>query len=270
MKLQVSHTNNPTWRNITVSAEIPKELKPLEEMSKNLWWVWNSSGKSLFRDLDHDLWRKVGENPVMLLQQLSYERYQEILADKVMRDRILSTYAEFKAYMKEPMNDKVPSVSYFSMEYGLCNCLKIYSGGLGVLAGDYIKQASDSRINMTAVGFLYKYGYFSQSLSIDGQQIANYESQNFDQLPIDPVLDSNDQPMILEVPYPGRIIYARIWRVNVGRMKLYLLDTDLDQNSQWDREITHKLYGGDWENRIKQEYMLGIGGIMMQIGRAHV
>ena len=263
MKLQVSHTNNPTWRNITVSAEIPKELKPLEEMSKNLWWVWNSSGKSLFRDLDHDLWRKVGENPVMLLQQLSYERYQEILADKVMRDRILSTYAEFKAYMKEPMNDKVPSVSYFSMEYGLCNCLKIYSGGLGVLAGDYIKQASDSRINMTAVGFLYKYGYFSQSLSIDGQQIANYESQNFDQLPIDPVLDSNDQPMILEVPYPGRIIYARIWRVNVGRMKLYLLDTDLDQNSQWDREITHKLYGGDWENRIKQEYMLGIGGIMM-------
>ena len=263
MKLQVSHTNNPTWRNITVSAEIPKELKPLEEMSKNLWWVWNSSGKSLFRELDHDLWRKVGENPVMLLQQLSYERYQEILADKVLRDRILSTYAEFKAYMKEPMNDKIPSVSYFSMEYGLCNCLKIYSGGLGVLAGDYIKQASDSRVNMTAVGFLYKYGYFSQSLSIDGQQIANYESQNFDQLPIDPVLDANDEPMILEVPYPGRIVYARIWRVNVGRMKLYLLDTDLDQNSQWDREITHKLYGGDWENRIKQEYMLGIGGIMM-------
>ncbi len=263
MKLQVSNTNAPSWRTITVSAEIPKELKPLEELSKNLWWVWNSPGKRLFRDIDHDLWRRVGENPVMLLQQLSYERYQEILKNKAMMDRIHHVYDMFKDYMKQPMNKKLPSVAYFSMEYGLCNCLKIYSGGLGVLAGDYIKQASDSRINMTAVGFLYKYGYFSQSLSIDGQQIANYESQNFDQLPIDPVLGEDGQPMILEVPYPGRIVYSHIWRVNVGRMNLYLLDTDLDQNSEWDRQITHKLYGGDWENRIKQEYLLGIGGILM-------
>ena len=149
------------------------------------------------------------------------------------------------------------------MEYGLCNCLKIYSGGLGVLAGDYIKQASDSRVNMTAVGFLYRFGYFSQSLSINGQQVANYEPQNFEQLPIDQVLDENGQPMILEVPYPGRIVYAHIWRVNVGRMKLYLLDTDFDRNSEFDRQITHKLYGGDWENRIKQEYLLGIGGVLM-------
>ena len=263
MKLQVSNTNQPAWRNITVSAEIPKELKALEEMSKNLWWVWNSKGKHLFRELDHDLWRKVGENPVMLLQQLSYERYNEILADKNLMDQIADTYADFKAYMKVPMDNKIPSVAYFSMEYGLCNCLKIYSGGLGVLAGDYIKQASDSRVNMTAVGFLYKYGYFSQSLSIDGQQIANYESQNFDQLPIEAVLGEDGQPMILEVPYPGRVVYAHVWRVNVGRMKLYLLDTDLDRNSEWDREITHKLYGGDWENRIKQEYLLGIGGVLM-------
>lgn len=263
MKLQVSNSNTPTWRNVTVSAEMPKELKPLEEMSKNLWWVWNSAGKRLFRDIDHDLWRQVGENPVMLLQQLSYERYQEIKGDRAMMDRIKEVYAMFKDYMKQPMDNKLPSVAYFSMEYGLCNCLKIYSGGLGVLAGDYIKQASDSRINMTAVGFLYKYGYFSQSLSIDGQQIANYESQNFDQLPIEAVLGEDGQPLILEVPYPGRIVYSHIWRVNVGRMNLYLLDTDLDQNSEWDRQITHKLYGGDWENRIKQEYLLGIGGILM-------
>ena len=263
MKLQVSNTNAPNWRTITVSAEIPSELKSLEEMSKNLWWVWNSAGKKLFRELDVDLWRNVGENPVMLLQQLSYERYQEILADKKLMKRIKDVYAMFRAYMDEPMDDTIPSVSYFSMEYGLCNCLKIYSGGLGVLAGDYIKQASDSRVNMTAVGFLYKYGYFSQSLSIDGQQVANYESQNFDQLPIDPVLDADGNPMILEVPYPGRTIYSHVWRVNVGRMSLYLLDTDLPQNSEWDRVITHKLYGGDWENRIKQEYLLGIGGILM-------
>lgn len=263
MKLQVSNTNQPSWRNVIVSAEIPKELKALEEMSKNLWWVWNSKGKHLFRELDHDLWRKVGENPVMLLQQLSYDRYNEIIADKDLMNQIADTYADFKEYMKVPMDNSIPSVAYFSMEYGLCNCLKIYSGGLGVLAGDYIKQASDSRVNMTAVGFLYKYGYFSQSLSIDGQQIANYESQNFDQLPIEAVLGEDGQPMILEVPYPGRIVYAHVWRVNVGRMNLYLLDTDLDRNSQWDREITHKLYGGDWENRIKQEYLLGIGGVLM-------
>ncbi len=263
MKLQVSNSNEPNWRCITVSAEIPKELKPLEEMSKNLWWVWNQEGKRLFHDLDRDLWRRVGENPVMLLQQMSYERCQEIIADEMFMARIKETYALFQDYMKQPMDDKIPSVAYFSMEYGLCNCLKIYSGGLGVLAGDYIKQASDSRVNMTAVGFLYKYGYFSQSLSIDGQQIANYESQNFDQLPIEAVLGEDGQPMLLEVPYPGRMVYAHVWRVNVGRMKLYLLDTDLDCNSEWDREITHKLYGGDWENRIKQEYLLGIGGILM-------
>ena len=263
MKLQVSNTNAPSWRTITVSAEIPQELKALEEMSKNLWWVWNSAGKHLFRELDRDLWRQVGENPVMLLQQLSYERYQEILNDKELMKRIETVYAMFREYMDTPMDDTIPSVAYFSMEYGLCNCLKIYSGGLGVLAGDYIKQASDSRVNMTAVGFLYKYGYFSQSLSIDGQQVANYESQNFDQLPIDAVLNEDGTPMVLEVPYPGRIIYSHVWRVNVGRMSLYLLDTDLPQNSEWDRQITHKLYGGDWENRIKQEYLLGIGGILM-------
>ena len=263
MKLQVSNTNEPVWRNATVSTELPKALKPLEELSKNLWWVWNSAGKNLFRDLDHDLWRKVGENPVMLLQQISSERLQEIINDEHLMERINGAYAEFKSYMSEPMRQDIPSVAYFSMEYGLCNCLKIYSGGLGVLAGDYIKQASDSRVRMTAVGFLYRYGYFSQSLSMDGQQIANYEPQNFDQLPIDPVLGEDGQPMILEVPFPGYTIYCHVWRVNVGRMSLYLLDTDFDMNSEFDRPITHKLYGGDWENRMKQEYLLGIGGMMM-------
>lgn len=263
MKLQVSNTNTPAWRDVTVRAELPKELKPLEELSKNLWWVWSSEAKTLFKDLDHDLWRATGENPVMLLQRLSFERIQEVLKDKAYIQRMKNVYANFKAYMAEPMRTDIPSVSYFSMEYGLCNCLKIYSGGLGVLAGDYIKQASDSRVDMTAVGFLYRFGYFTQTLSIDGQQIANYEAQNFAQLPIEQVMGEDGQPMILEVPYPGRIIYCHVWRVNVGRMKLYLLDTDFDMNSEYDRAITHQLYGGDWENRIKQEYLLGIGGIYM-------
>lgn len=263
MKLPVSNTNAPAWRDITVKSELPSELKPLEELSKNLWWVWNSDAKSLFRELNRDLWRATGENPVMLLQQLSYDRIQEIINDKELMATIKKVYADFKEYMKKPMRKDVPSISYFSMEYGLCNCLKIYSGGLGVLAGDYIKEASDSCIDMTAVGFLYRHGYFTQSLSVDGQQIANYEPQNFNQLPIEQVCDKNGKPVILEVPYPGRIIYSHIWRVNVGRMKLYLLDTDFDMNSEFDRPITHQLYGGDWENRIKQEYLLGIGGVLM-------
>lgn len=263
MKLQVSNANAPAWRDITVNSKLPAKLKPLEELAKNLWWVWNSEGKSLFRDLNPDMWRSTGENPVMLLQQLSSERLQEILADADMMHRIETVYNDFKAYMRKPMRKDVPSVSYFSMEYGLCNALKIYSGGLGVLAGDYIKEASDSCVDMTAVGFLYRYGYFTQSLSVDGQQIANYEAQNFNQLPIEQVCDENGHPMILEVPYPGRIIYSHIWRVNVGRMKLYLMDTDFDMNSEYDRSITHQLYGGDWENRIKQEYLLGIGGVLM-------
>ena len=263
MKLQASKTNSPNWRDLTVKSELPAKLKKLEALSRNLWWVWNSEGKALFRSLNPDLWRATGENPVLLLQKLSFERYEEILADKELMAQINKVYSDFEEYMKVPMRTDIPSVSYFSMEYGLCNALKIYSGGLGVLAGDYIKEASDSRVNMTAVGFLYRYGYFTQTLSIDGQQISNYEAQNFNQLPIDAVIDENGNHMLVEVPYPGRTIYARIWRVNVGRMKLYLLDTDIDLNSEYDRSITHQLYGGDWENRIKQEYMLGIGGVLM-------
>ena len=263
MKIKVSQSNAPIFRDTTIVAELPKQLKPLDEIAHNLWWVWNSEAKALFRDIQPELWRSTGENPVMVLQRISSERLKEIINDSEIMARIEKVYAMFKEYMAKPMRKDVPSVSYFSMEYGLCNCLKIYSGGLGVLAGDYIKEASDSCVDMTAVGFLYRYGYFTQSLSVDGQQVANYEPQNFNQLPIEQVLDENGQPMILEVPYPGRIIYSHVWRVNVGRMKLYLLDTDFDMNSEFDRQITHKLYGGDWENRLKQEYLLGIGGVLM-------
>ncbi|MBQ4008945.1 MAG: alpha-glucan family phosphorylase [Muribaculaceae bacterium] len=263
MKIKTNNSNAPMWRSITVKTELPEPLRKLEELSRNLWWVWNSEGKNLFHDLDRELWRKTGQNPVMLLHKLPSARLDEMANDKALVARIDRVFDQFKKYMEEPMREDLPSVSYFSMEYGLCNALKIYSGGLGILAGDYIKEASDRRVRMTAVGFLYRYGYFTQSLSIDGQQIANYEAQNFDQLPIDPVIDEHGQQLVLEVPYPGRMVYAKVWRVNVGRMSLYLLDTDLDINGDFDRPITHQLYGGDWENRIKQEYLLGIGGVMM-------
>ena len=263
MNLKVSNTNAPVWRDITVYAELPAKLKCLDELAHNVWWSWNSDAKKLFHDIDPDTWRDTGENPVLLLQKLSFEKYQSLAKDELFLARLNEVYKEFKNYMKKPLRKDVPSISYFSMEYGLCSALKIYSGGLGVLAGDYIKEASDSCINMTAVGFLYRYGYFNQTLSMDGQQIAEYVAQNFNQIPVEPVLNSDGTPMVLAVPYPGRDIYCNIWRVNVGRVKLYLLDTDTNLNSEFDRPITHKLYGGDWENRIKQEYLLGIGGIIM-------
>ena len=263
MKFQVSNSNDPQWRSITVKSQLPGKLQKLNELSRNLWWAWNTEGKTLFHDLDRDTWRATSENPVKTLARLTNEKIKAIQADSVMMARIDSTYELYKEYMKKPLRSDIPSIAYFSMEYGLCNAIKIYSGGLGILAGDYVKEASDRCVNMTAVGFLYRYGYFTQTLSMDGQQIANYEAQNFHQLPIEPVLDKDGNQLVHEVPYPGHTVYANVWRVNVGRMKLYLLDTDLDRNSDYDRPITHKLYGGDWENRIKQEYLLGIGGVML-------
>lgn len=263
MKVQVSNTNTPNWRDITVKSQVPAELNCLAVLAKNLWWSWNSEAKNLFKSIDKDLWKSVHENPVLFLQRIGYERLEEITQDKQLMHDIKEVYGHFEKYLQVEKRKDVPSISYFSMEYGLIHVLKIYSGGLGILAGDYLKEASDSNVDMTAVGFLYRYGYFTQTLSMDGQQIANYEAQNFNQLPIEQMTEKDGRPMVLEVPYPGRIVYAHIWRVNVGRIKLYLLDTDLDSNSEWDRSITYQLYGGDWENRMKQEYLLGIGGILM-------
>lgn len=263
MKVQVSNTNTPNWRDITVKSQVPTDLECLEILAKNLWWSWNNEAINLFKSIDKDLWKSVHENPVLFLQRIGYEKLEEITKDKQIMRNIQDVYDKFEKYLQVEKRKDVPSISYFSMEYGLSHVLKIYSGGLGILAGDYLKEASDSNIDMTAVGFLYRYGYFTQTLSMDGQQIANYEAQNFNQLPIEQLTEQDGKPMVLEVPYPGRIVYAHIWRVNVGRIKLYLLDTDLDTNSEWDRPITYQLYGGDWENRMKQEYLLGIGGILM-------
>ena len=263
MKIKANNANSPIWKDVYSHSMLPEALQPLHEIATNLWWVWNHEGAKLFGKIDKDLWVSTEGNPVLLLQSLSFKRIEEIQADKVLMAEIQEVYASYRKYVDVKPDATKPSVAYFSMEYGLTNVLKIYSGGLGVLAGDYLKEASDSNIDLTAVGFLYRYGYFTQSLSMDGQQIANYEPQNFNSLPLSQVMQSNGEPMVLEVPYPGRTVYAHIWKVSVGRVPLYLMDTDIPQNSEWDRSITHQLYGGDWENRMKQEYLLGIGGILM-------
>ena len=262
MKIKASCSNGANWKQVNVKSRIPEELMKLEELARNMWWAWNHDARSLFRNLDEKIYEEVDGNPVMLLERLSYERMEQLAQDEAVIKKMNEVYAAFRQYMDVKPDSKRPSVAYFCMEYGLSQVLKIYSGGLGVLAGDYLKEASDSNVDMCAVGFLYRYGYFTQTLSMDGQQIANYEAQNFGSLPLERELDKDGNPLMVEVPYLNHTVYASVWRVNVGRIKLYLLDTDNDMNSEFDRSITHALYGGDWENRLKQEILLGIGGVL--------
>ena len=222
MKIKVSNVNQPSWKECNVHATLPAELSKLQELAYNLWWSWNGEAKDLFRFIDTEAWHRADSNPILLLNIISYDRMVELSKDAAFMANLNKVYDEFRAYMDTPKDKKKPTIAYFSMEYGLTHVLKIYSGGLGILAGDYIKEASDCNVDMTAIGFLYRYGYFTQTLSPEGQQI----------------------------------------KVAVGRMNLYLLDTDNELNSEWDRQITHQLYGGDWENRIKQEILLGIGGML--------
>ena len=227
-----------------------------------MWWAWNYEARELWKSLDKDLYEEVGHNPVMLLDRLSYERKEAIVKDKTIMERVKSVYKLFRDYMDVEPDATRPSVAYFCMEYGINQVVKIYSGGLGMLAGDYMKEASDSNVNMCGVGFLYRYGYFKQTLSMDGQQIAQYDAQNFSSLPVERVLDENGQPLVVDVPYMNYQVHAYVWVMNVGRIKLYLLDTDNEMNSEFDKPITHALYGGDNENRLKQEILLGIGGML--------
>lgn len=262
MKIKADYVNTPVWKEMTVKSSLPEKLKCLDEIAHNLWWIWNYQARDMFRALDPVLYTEVKHNPVLLLERLSYERKEEIANDSKLMATIESVYNDFKEYMAVEPDKTRPSVAYFCMEFGMTQVLKIYSGGLGMLAGDYIKEASDSNVDMCAVGFLYRFGYFTQSLSMDGQQVANYEAQNFNSLPIERVLDDNGSQVVIEVPYNNYTVKALVWVANVGRVKLYLLDTDNDMNSEFDRPITHALYGGDWENRIKQEILLGIGGVL--------
>jgi starch phosphorylase len=263
MKVKISNANVPAWKEVNVKSRIPDELKKLEELAHNIWWSWNYEATDLFKDLEPGAWKEAGGNPVILLERLSYEKLEELANDKTILKRMNDVYAKFRAYMDVKPNAERPSVAYFCMEYGLTSVLKIYSGGLGVLAGDYLKEASDSNVNMCAVGFLYRYGYFTQNLSMDGQQVASYEAQNFGSLPLERVSDKDGRPMVVDVPYLDYYVHAYVWKVNVGRVPLYLLDTDNEMNSEYDRPITYQLYGGDWENRLKQEILLGIGGVLM-------
>ena len=251
----------PSWKSIMVTRHLPEKLLGLETLCKNLWWCWNDNAKALFKSVDARLWHKSGHNPMEILDKVSIKRYQELAEDEEFVGRLDNVMREFDSYMEQKSKRTEPSVAYFCMEYGLDTSLRIYSGGLGILAGDYLKETSDMNVNLVAVGLLYKYGYFTQRITPQGNQVAEYTAQDFMKIPAEPVFDGNGAWMKVRVPMPGRELSARIWKVAVGRTDLYLLDTDFEDNIPEDKQVTYQLYGGDWENRLKQELLLGIGGV---------
>ena len=253
--------NEPSWKTVLVTRHLPEKLSCLERLSRNLWWCWNESAKALFKSIDPQIWHASGHNPLAVLDKVSLKRFRTLSEDEDFLGRMRLVMDEFDAYMAAKEERTNPSVAYFCMEYGLDTSLKIYSGGLGILAGDYLKETSDMNVNLVAIGLLYRYGYFTQVLSAQGYQVSKYDAQDFTRIPASPVLDKDGNWVTTSVAFPGRNITARLWKVEVGRTDLYLMDTDYEANIQEDREVTYHLYGGSWENRLKQELLLGVGGV---------
>ena len=254
-------STKPDWKKFLVEENIPKKLKALEDLSKNLWWSWNTEAIKLFSSIDSELWEKSHQNPIIFLQKIPLNQLKKLENDQEFIRQLNKVSSDYYHYMNAASDKKGPKVAYFSMEFGLHDSLRIYGGGLGLLAGDYLKEASDYNRDIVGIGLLYRYGYFTQIISAGGEQIVSDDPQDFSTTPALPVRDANGNWMSVSIKLPGRILIARIWKVNVGRIELYLLDTDFEDNIVQDRSVTHFLYGGDEENRFKQEFLLGIGGI---------
>lgn len=256
------------FRTYTVIPALPQPLARLRDLAYNIWWCWNADARELFRRLDPELWEDVVHNPVRFLAHLAQRRLDQAAQDKAFLAHMQRVLAALDSYMsregwfaKSHSDLKDARIAYFSMEFGLHESLPIYSGGLGILAGDHLKSASDLAIPLVGVGLLYRQGYFQQRLTADGWQMEEYPSLDFFQMPILPVTNNENQPLTISLPVGEREVRAQIWVVQVGRVPLYLLDTDVAENDPRDREITARLYGGDNEHRIRQEILLGIGGL---------
>ena len=256
-------TSHPEWRKILVRHTFPEALNGLLTLSRNLYWCWNSEATNLFRMIDPERWEYSDQNPIALLESLTFSQLQALVKSTDFMSKLKEVMDHFDAYMTKAAERKGPKIAYFSMEFGLHESVQIYSGGLGVLAGDYLKEASDSNADMIGIGLLYRYGYFKQTLSPYGEQVPQYNPQKFTHLPIKPVRNAKGEWAMVSVSLPGRILRAKVWQLDVGRIPLYLLDADIEENSEADRFVTHQLYGGDLENRFKQELLLGVGGIRL-------
>ncbi len=248
-------------KRIFIENQLPASLAPLQKLASNIWWSWSHKCIELFKQIDPKKFVALNYNPIALLEQLSPEQMEKLAIDKDFQKKLKAAEESFDAYMAEKMKPGQPRIAYFSMEYGLHISLKLYSGGLGVLAGDYLKEASDSNVDLFGVGLLYRYGYFNQGLSMNGDQIHHYPAQKFTQLPVRPVRNQDGTWLKVAISLQGRMVQVKVWSLAIGRIQLYLLDTDFDENSWEDRGLTHQLYGGDNEHRLKQEILLGIGGI---------
>ena len=256
------------FNKITVNPQLPKRIEKLSEISNNLWWSWNTEFLRLFKTIDNDLWEICEKNPVKFLKQVSQERLEAVSKNVEFLKEYDKLARQFEDYMnskntwfanKYPEN-KNDLIAYFSAEYGLDRTLPIYSGGLGILSGDHLKSASDLGIPLVAVGLLYKNGYFHQKINGYGDQETEYINIELSNLPIHPVKDENGEDLMIYVKFPKRRLYLKVWQINVGRIKLYLLDSDIEKNNPEDRDVTLRLYGGDQEMRIRQEIVLGMGG----------
>ena len=260
--------NLPTVRTFQVFPDLPQTLIPLQELAHNLWWVWHPDAVELFRRLDRDLWEDVNHNPVKMLGMMDQAHLVDIAADDSYLAHLNRVYGAFKAHLAETgWYHKAHGakgnqlIAYFSAEFGIHESLPVYSGGLGVLAGDHLKSASEIALPLVGVGLLYRQGYFQQYLSADGWQQEAYPELDFYNLPVESLKYDDGTPVHVRVDLPDNAVFCQVWRAKVGRISLYLLDTNLPENSPADREITSRLYGGGTEMRIKQEIVLGIGGV---------
>ena len=247
---------------------IPERIKRLREIANDLWWTWNTQAREVFRGLDYPLWRQTAHNPVLMLRLVSQEMLNLASADA----KFLATYDSAVAaldaartardtWWQKRYPEATGPIAYFSAEFALHQSLPIYAGGLGVLAGDHCKEASDLGIPLVGIGFMYPQGYFHQIISSEGWQQESYEHLNWADAPIDRAVTPDGQPCVIAVPLGNRSVLVSVWQVRLGRVKLYLLDTDLEENAPWDRELSARLYGGDRETRIQQEIVLGVGGV---------
>ena len=257
------------FNKITVNPQLPKNINRLQEIANNLWWSWNSEFLRLFKDIDSDLWETVDKNPVKFLKRVSQERIERASNDDKFVKEYNKVVKNFDDYMTSKdtwFNKKYPDnkndlIAYFSAEYGLDETIPIYSGGLGILSGDHLKSASDLGIPLVGVGLLYKNGYFNQKIEGYGIQVSEYHDIDLENLPINPVKNEKGEDLIIYVKFPKRRLYLKVWEINIGRIKLYLLDSDIENNNPEDRDVTLRLYGGDQEMRIRQEIVLGMSGV---------
>lgn len=248
-------------KRIFIEPKLPEALTPLHELAQNIWWCWNHEASEMFQSIDPEQFIAHQYNPLALLDDLTIERAQQLQADTAFMARMKRVHQSFRAYMDDGHAPKAANIAYFCMEYGLHQSLRLYSGGLGVLAGDYLKEISDRNASFVAVGLLYRYGYFQQGITLSGDQLHHSDPSKFTQLPLQPARDERGEWIKIHVNLSGRTVWAKVWQLPVGRMSLFLLDTDIDDNIWEDRSITHQLYGGDNENRLRQELLLGIGGL---------